>query len=606
MTDIDTELANVTNPFLSASAGNPWEDKPVADVAEIHQPVYLGIKEMIDTVSRDPSAHVAGLVLGEAGSGKTHLIGRLLRQRHQDPLGRWFFSYVHPVEGKRYPYRHLLKEIIGDLSRSDSGFNGRSILDMLVAEMTGAMLKRFFRPGKSIKNNKLIQRIITEPQHYLAILEQLTPTHRKQIQQRTTQYIRKDEASLSADTLNVLFHFCQGEPGLRIAARDWLMGADPEKRYRKKMSVPNRKHYDSEDIESEARTILRSVGYLMGRFGFPLVICFDCLENLDGQGQIDAFARIITLLVDEVSSVVPLAFIRGSHWREYLAEKLDSRVSTRLESNAFSLRGCTRPQAESLIQARLDRELGALWLEKTGQQLENLLEEGAWIRKSPRQVIIQANQRLKNRGSRTSEDIQQEDPIFSVLNQSFNHRFQTVYNSPDLYPPNLEQMQRALMLVLSSQVEEKQLHWMDEGGDRVILIEQDTNQTPIKAFLLSVDDSHQAIRAILTAAHRFLIKHATIPVVFFRDGRQEIPAPPNWPETNRLLETFLDLGGKLVELPWKRAARWYGLALLQFAVEAGDITIRETDGRHRTVSMDELSRFVRKKAKEIQSIDDSD
>ena len=65
------------NPFVSASAGDPW-DRQYPHVPAINEQAFQGVCRLIRQKVQEPALNCAGLILGEVGSGKTHLLGRIL------------------------------------------------------------------------------------------------------------------------------------------------------------------------------------------------------------------------------------------------------------------------------------------------------------------------------------------------------------------------------------------------------------------------------------------------------------------------------------------------------------------------------------------------
>jgi hypothetical protein len=79
-------------------------------------------------------------------------------------------------------------------------------------------------------------------------------------------------------------------------------------------------------------------------------------------------------------------------------------------------------------------------------------------------------------------------------------------------------------------------------------------------------------------------------VVYVRDAR--CPLPPQWKTTHEKLQRFKALGGQVIVLDHERAARWYALALLSYAVREGDITLITAEQQLRAISPDEFAAFI--------------
>src|SRR5688500_15030465 len=102
------DLLQRRNPFVSASVGDPWE-RQYPHVPAINEPAFRGVCRLITQKVDDPDLNCAGLILGEVGSGKTHLLGRILTYavQAQPPLA---FAYIQPLEDPEQTYRYLLRE----------------------------------------------------------------------------------------------------------------------------------------------------------------------------------------------------------------------------------------------------------------------------------------------------------------------------------------------------------------------------------------------------------------------------------------------------------------------------------------------------------------
>ncbi len=103
------------NPFVVSSVGDPW-DNPISDVPDIYHSEFEQILNLIKQKQAYPKENFACLITGEAGSGKTHLISKILEQSKNDK--NCSFAYIQPLENYRYPYNYLLREIITNLTRS--------------------------------------------------------------------------------------------------------------------------------------------------------------------------------------------------------------------------------------------------------------------------------------------------------------------------------------------------------------------------------------------------------------------------------------------------------------------------------------------------------
>jgi hypothetical protein len=80
--------------------------------------------------------------------------------------------------------------------------------------------------------------------------------------------------------------------------------------------------------------------------------------------------------------------------------------------------------------------------------------------------------------------------------------------------------------------------------------------------------------------------------VYIRDARCPFPPPPTWEATNKKLQLFKECGGQVVFLDAERAARWYALALLSYAVKEQDIAVVGANNTPRPVTFEEFTAFI--------------
>src|SRR5262245_37845591 len=101
------------NPFASSSVGDPW-DATYPDVPSINEHAFRGLCQLIEQKTSHPTLNCAGLIVGEVGSGKTHLLGRILTQSQQARFP-FAFAYIQPLEDPEQTYRYLLREVMVNL-----------------------------------------------------------------------------------------------------------------------------------------------------------------------------------------------------------------------------------------------------------------------------------------------------------------------------------------------------------------------------------------------------------------------------------------------------------------------------------------------------------
>jgi len=599
------------NPFTSSSVGDPWEDK-YSDVKSINERAFREISQLVGQKVRDPALSCSGLVFGEVGSGKTHLISRILRYGRETAFP-FSFAYIQPIEDSEQTYRYLLREVIVNLCypirRTSDTTQMDIILDKSFTEIAANAVPRRCKREK-VENlfsefRKDVMHILRKKRFGFGMLKDLGQNLNAIIGKRESQDIAKDAVDfmrvrfpeIPKEFLKVLFQYQQ--PEKRAAVADWLKGIPIDADDAVLIGVSDRMSDSPAMLEQKARNILSHIGALLTCYDQPLVICFDRLENYDTDAKIHSLGKMIEFLVDKVKAMLPLVFVRGQQWEEKFTKKLNQQVITRLRTNEFQLKGCNVSQSLEIIQSRLMSVFGKLDqhdLFPFGEEkLTNIFKT---MLHTPRQVIMLANQQLKQTLYPEKDAVRPVLPL-DRLQDEFERQYEKIRTDFDRYPPDRSRLRRALELYLRHSPEnsgfkiESLNHPEDKYLDfRCKIVRPDQDASVDAVFITDVELNHVFVRASLKRGGDFLEENGNGKAFYIRDARCGIPAPPKWKVTNELFERFRSLGGHVLFLDSERSAMWYALALLNYAVKEGDVTVISADNRPRSVSTEELAVFV--------------
>ena len=103
------EKLRENNPFVSSASPLPWDNKN-PDLFQLSREASEEIEQLMRHKRREPSSPLAGLIIGEAGSGKTHMLTRLLRRLRESSV-RAVFVAVKTFRDPESVIKHLLNEI---------------------------------------------------------------------------------------------------------------------------------------------------------------------------------------------------------------------------------------------------------------------------------------------------------------------------------------------------------------------------------------------------------------------------------------------------------------------------------------------------------------
>lgn len=589
------DILKERNPFTSSSAGDPWEGK-YPDVESVNRNAFEGICQLIKQKSADPADNFAGLVLGDVGSGKTHLIGRILEYgRRADPP--FSFAYIQPIEDPEQPYRYLLREVMINLCHPIDGTSGTSHLDRILAEIFKEEVEKIFRSSKVEKHIRFLGKLRRDPTEIFRN-NMMTSAALKYVEERTFRFMTGEYPAFPDNFLKVLFQYWT--PEKKSATVNWLKGSVMDDEDAARIGVPNRQDKSNAFLEQEARNILRTFGILMMRYGQPMVVCFDRLENLETNGQIHSLGKMIEFLVDAAKAMLPVVCFRTLQWDCKFRNRINRHVATRLETNTFRLEGCTTKQALEIIQRRLafvigeDLENDLFPFDKN--ELTRIFESG---HESPREIISRANHQLRKILDKTYSE-----PLSAIgqLQDEFESQYQHILSDFSRYQPDRDRLKRALELFLKHIPSD--IGFQIEGLTRPVdkkYIDFECTAKPAGSssvhviFIIDMEQNHTFAESSLKTGIDFFDKFPSGKAFYIRDSRSLFPSPPRWPEANEMLEAFRNCGGHVIFLDDKQAARWYALALLNYAVNEGDVTIMDTDSQMKFVSSEAFASFIREK-----------
>jgi hypothetical protein len=291
----EQELACVRNPFSSGIVADPW--KPLdADVQDIHREAFDLCCRAVEAVRTEHRSYSV-LLHGEAGSGKTHLIGRLRRRLLEQNV---IFVSIQLRTSPQRLWRHVRQHVADDLLRACDGGE---------TQFVRALARRLDEPSGASHALRAVLGILSRNGH---------------------------------------------DPD----ARAWLRGdALPESAMTRLGLAPDS---DEEELpEDKARDIVLQLCRLAGMDN-PLVLCFDQVEALQQQmsdrESIYLFGKMMSTLHDQTENVVLISCIK-SIFKDPLYDACDQADQARLAS--YDTRGLAPlnfDQAVRLAIARMDTD----------------------------------------------------------------------------------------------------------------------------------------------------------------------------------------------------------------------------------------------------------
>ena len=567
------EILKEKQPFVSSSVSDP-KDHIFPDVPSINSDVYHSLINLIRNKSQHPSMPLAAVVQGEAGDGKTHLINRLIRNREKSKQNTYQVAYIQPIEDPDQTYTYLLREIVTNLFVPLDNNRPATIMHGILANLVKPILAEATFNDKNLK--KRIHTIIeTDPVNIFFDI-QLSPSMWTKIESK----LKNQFSTLcSASLIHVLMQLRHSDRLFAII--EWLKCTAIDAVLAKSIHVTPSKLLTIKAQEQAARDMIKDLSVLIGSCHYPLLVCFDRLENLESGDQIRSFGRMVEFLVDDARAMMPVAFCRGDLWTNILKNQLNSHVVGRLESNQFELPGCDSEQSLELIASRLSWAYGHFnhnYFPFPKDKLDNAFRDRL---RSPRVVLQKANMMLRDYISFVPR------PIIEQLHDQFRNQYQKVLNTFDRFSPERSRIKRALRLFF----EIKDFAVDISTGDKYIdfLYSQEISSKK-GCVIIDLQHHHKSVGASLKRGVDSIKNNPDAYVLYIRDERCLLPA--KWKSTNAVLNQFKKLGGHFLMLDRNEAAQCYAIALMNYAIKEGDISVETSAFDMEKASIESFLHFL--------------
>ena len=317
MASLEQLIRKNLNPFdpTTFKPGNFWKEQQdeSQEVTSIHAHVVDSVELTLDQVMSDRKTRTL-MLLGDSGSGKSHLLGRIKRRLND----RACFAYIGPWPDSQFIWRHVLRQTVDSLMEVPEGQSESQIVRWLKG------LEFFKREGFS-------KRLLGERRVFVRDMKASFPT----------TYQGRDFFSAIYALL---------DPELSMIASDWLRGEDLDEEDLQLIRV---KH--SIDSETAAQNMMSNLGWLANSTQ-PVVLCFDNLDNVpampNGQTGLKAMFNVNTTIHNEkLKNFLVIISLITSNWNENEGE-IEYANLARIDQR-LTLPNITIDQAAVLWESRL-------------------------------------------------------------------------------------------------------------------------------------------------------------------------------------------------------------------------------------------------------------
>lgn len=356
-------LRNTSNPFSSSRVDTPFQDH--IDLKGIYHAEYETLKSIIDDIKRDPNQQSKGaVVIGEPGSGKTHLMMRLAKEL----LKTNRLLFIRQPNNADAILHHTYARILESFAES--------IPDTPHTQLDQLLANSFVKILNSIEEVTTTQR----GKQVLAALEQNSlslysriGTEGTQRNRESWQYIerhitrwwtnRYTAAGYSTAILQGILKFCSyTDPRKKEMVRRWLAASEIPEEEADDLGLENwQDEIGREEFSLEA---IAAVGKL-STLDQPLIIIFDQLEGLSDKPTLLAnFGSAIKEILTHVPNSLIILNLFPDRWQQF-QQFFDGSVVDRVSQYEVRLH---RPSNDKL------RDILNLKAKSVGLELNQLFE----------------------------------------------------------------------------------------------------------------------------------------------------------------------------------------------------------------------------------------
>ncbi|MEY2857284.1 MAG: hypothetical protein RLZZ74_1596 [Cyanobacteriota bacterium] len=366
------------NPFGSSRVDNPFQNHP--DNSNIYRPQYNTLESVIDDIKYDPNHQSKGaVIIGQPGTGKTHLIMRLANQRLK--LNRLLFIPC-PNDANTIKY-HTYSSILESLNKSIPGTRFNQLEYFLANTFVGIIKST---NTDTQRRQGILDKIQDDPLKLYEIMGgEGTQTRRNNwdyIEKFTSDWWFQQYGAVgyAPEIIKGIVKFCRySDPGYKQLIKKWLAADELEPEELDKIGLSSwHDEMSKEDFSLDAIAVLGKLSLLHE----PLIIVFDQLEML-GLDHNRSILLNFGEAVKEIFTRVPHSLIILNlfpHRWQQLQQTFDGSIIDRISQHQVFLEPPTTEEIQAILQLKTQAvglELPQLF---TPQEIAKITQDQVSIR----------------------------------------------------------------------------------------------------------------------------------------------------------------------------------------------------------------------------------
>jgi Cdc6-like AAA superfamily ATPase len=356
----------------------PWDHVP--DLPEYNGVAYRRIVRDLERIRRDndrsrgegdPAATSSRgvLVLGEAGTGKTHLLMRVARNLSESN----HILFVRKPNNEEAVAQHIWANIVSSLTRTlPTSATSRSQLDDLLAHVfSHVLIPEFERDIEGDINVEQRQRWVSQlradPYNLFLMLGEgeRRQDNLRAIRKRTLRYMLANHPDVDQRIAHALITYCfVTTPDRKRLLLTWLAGQDIDETEAQTIGLPPRWveiQENSTDIstqqqsEEQALRAIRTIGTLSTHYQ-PLILAFDQLEGLRGEDRLTCrWGDVVREIFTMTPNFLVVTCIFPSLWESWFKKMLDQSAAERISQQVIELEKFGPQHGLSMLKTQLEQ-----------------------------------------------------------------------------------------------------------------------------------------------------------------------------------------------------------------------------------------------------------
>lgn len=384
-------LKSQPNPFNDSRVDHPFQTHP--DYSQLYQQEFATLKSLVQDIKQDPNHQSKGaVVIGEAGSGKTHLMMRLA----QDILStnRLFFIRQpnHPDSVLFHTYSRILESFVEPVPNTNY-----TQLDYLLAQGFINFLHSQ-SSHLSKKGQEILEKTKENHLSLFDILNQGSTQVKQQNWQRMERFLTDwwkqtySGAGYAISIIKGIVKYCRYTSlHYKQLITRWLAGGELDEKQADQIGLENwSDDLNQEDFALQAMSVF-------GKFSLldePLIIVFDQLEGLGlphNHKTLLSFGEAVKEIFTHVPNSLIILNLFPDRWQQF-QQALNPAVIDRISQDQIYLSRPNEANLKAVLQLKLSNfeiSLDELFAE---EEQEDILSQS-----SMRAVINRASSYYKNK-----------------------------------------------------------------------------------------------------------------------------------------------------------------------------------------------------------------